>query len=144
MHEAFELVEVLGPFCVGGALPRAQDVDRAFEHLAARLHQRHQGPEGILIAAAKVAAEPLTADGQHASAGLLSRDLGDGLDIVADDARAAAGEDDDQLGMVAAVGLFDRFEEFALAAVHHIGFVLGRAGGGLERHAAVLTTAHLV
>ena len=67
------------------SLARADDVDRPLHHVLARLHQVHEHPEAILVAAPKVPAEPLAADGHHLCTHLFSRDLGDRLHVVAND-----------------------------------------------------------
>ena len=124
VRQPFDLIEVLGPPGVRGPFSGADDVDGSLHLLGGRLHQLHDHAERVFVAAPEVAAEPLAADGQHPGADLSFRRFGDGLDIVPDNAGAAAREDHDELGVVALVRLLHRFQEFSFTAVHHVGLVL--------------------
>src|SRR5690606_21355825 len=105
---ATEFIEVLGPFRVGGTFTRPNDVYRPPIDVATRLHEVHDDPKGILVAASEVPAEPLAADGQDPGTHLAARELGHHLHIVTRDPRATAGKDDDKLGIIPLIGLLHR------------------------------------
>ena len=54
------------------------------------------------------------------------------LDIIADDTGAAAGEDDDEVGMVLYVCFLYRFQEFSLSPVDDMALIKGDACIGFE------------
>ena len=98
----------------------------------------HDEFERVLVPAPEIAAEPLAFQGKHPAADLLLGLAGDALDVVADDPGAAAGEDDDEVGVVLCIRLLHRFQELSLAAVDDVALVKGGAGRGFERHPAYL------
>ena len=136
--EPFDLVHV--PVELRGRRPPAgtEDIDRPFHLLLRGLHQLHDELERILVPAPEIAAESLAPECKHPAADLLLGLAGDALDIVTDDPGTAAGEDDDEVGVVLCVGFLHRFQEFSLAAVDDVALVKGGAGRRFEGDAAYL------
>ena len=136
--EPFDLVHVPVELRGGRAPAGTENIDRPFHRFFGRLHQLHDEFERILVTAPEIAAEALAFECQHPAADQFLGLAGDALNIVADDPGTAAGEDDDEVGVVLCVCFLHRFQEFSLATVDDVAFVKRGAGSGFERDTADL------